>query len=146
MRALSTRLPRVFYLHVIMTRILVSLLLPSPTSVPHFLFQLHPDLSPPSTSCHSISTFAYSYKHPVAKRRGSTNMPALPRRTLQSSLPTLLGLSKIIHHIPKRSAEWVVHVAKEQPVEPEDPPGTPAFWWKLGLSACLVLAGGVFAG
>jgi len=30
--------------------------------------------------------------------------------------------------------------------EPEDKPNSPVFWWKLGLSACLVLAGGVFAG
>jgi len=73
-------------------------------------------------------------------------MPVLPRRTLSSSLPTLLGLSKIIHHIPKRSAEWAVSVAEATPIEPEDPPDSPAFWWKLGLSAVLVLAGGVFAG
>ncbi|BGP56244.1 cell agglutination protein Mam3 [Rhodotorula sphaerocarpa] len=30
--------------------------------------------------------------------------------------------------------------------EPETPPGSTAFWWKLGLSAGLVLLGGVFAG
>ncbi|GAA5881080.1 hypothetical protein JCM3774_003005 [Rhodotorula dairenensis] len=30
--------------------------------------------------------------------------------------------------------------------EPETPPGSSAFWWKLGLSGALVLLGGVFAG
>ncbi|BFZ53888.1 cell agglutination protein Mam3 [Savitreella phatthalungensis] len=30
--------------------------------------------------------------------------------------------------------------------KPEEPPGTPTFWWKLGLSVVLILGGGVFAG
>ncbi|KAG0654293.1 hypothetical protein C6P46_001813 [Rhodotorula mucilaginosa] len=30
--------------------------------------------------------------------------------------------------------------------DPETPPGSSAFWWKLGLSGMLVLLGGVFAG
>jgi metal transporter CNNM len=34
----------------------------------------------------------------------------------------------------------------DKPIEPEDPPDSPVFWWKLGLSVVLVLAGGVFAG
>ena len=80
-------------------------------------------------------------------------MPVLPRRSLSSSLPTLLSLSKLLQHIPrqhtKRAASWA-HVAvdamSEKPIDPEDPPGSPAFWWKLGLSVVLVLAGGVFAG
>jgi len=29
---------------------------------------------------------------------------------------------------------------------PEEDPGSPAFWWKLGVSLILVLLGGVFAG
>ena len=33
-----------------------------------------------------------------------------------------------------------------EPTEPEEEPGSAAFWGKLGLSAVLVLAGGVFAG
>src|ERR1700722_17009080 len=28
----------------------------------------------------------------------------------------------------------------------EEPIGSPRFWWKLAISMCLVLAGGVFAG
>ena len=28
----------------------------------------------------------------------------------------------------------------------EEPLWSPEFWWKLGISMCLVLAGGVFAG
>lgn len=30
--------------------------------------------------------------------------------------------------------------------EPEEEPGSPTFWWKLGLSVMLILGGGVFAG
>lgn len=29
---------------------------------------------------------------------------------------------------------------------PAEPVGSPAFWWKLGVSVVLVLLGGVFAG
>jgi hypothetical protein len=29
---------------------------------------------------------------------------------------------------------------------PSEKPGSPEFWWKIGLSALLVVAGGVFAG
>jgi len=29
---------------------------------------------------------------------------------------------------------------------PREGPGSPEFWWKIGLSALLVVAGGVFAG
>jgi hypothetical protein len=29
---------------------------------------------------------------------------------------------------------------------PEEDPGSPAFWWKLGISVALVLLGGVFSG
>jgi metal transporter CNNM len=29
---------------------------------------------------------------------------------------------------------------------PKEDPGSPGFWWKIGLSALLVVAGGVFAG
>lgn len=77
-------------------------------------------------------------------------MPVLPRRAAASSLPTLLSITKLIQAIPrsgtfKRSSEWAVTLA-EKPIEPEDPPDSPVFWWKLGLSVVLVLAGGVFAG
>ena len=34
----------------------------------------------------------------------------------------------------------------KSPIEPEDPPGSPQFVWKLIFSAGLVLLGGVFAG
>jgi hypothetical protein len=30
--------------------------------------------------------------------------------------------------------------------EPKGEPGSPEFWWKIGLSALLVVVGGVFAG
>ena len=83
--------------------------------------------------------------------------PAIPRRSLRSSLPTLLSLSKLFHLIPQAAtsssrhkltggADWAVNAAANAPIEPEDPPDSPIFWWKLGLSICLVLAGGVFAG
>jgi metal transporter CNNM len=70
-----------------------------------------------------------------------------------------MSLSKILSVIPrsfsssavskqhlKRGAEWAIQMAKDKPMEPEDPPDSPRFWWKLGLSVALVLAGGVFAG
>lgn len=70
------------------------------------------------------------------------------RRHASSALPSLLSLSKLISlaspHNMKRGAEYVL--AADPPIEPEDPPDSPKFWWKLGLSAVLVLAGGVFAG
>jgi metal transporter CNNM len=65
-------------------------------------------------------------------------------------MPTLLSLSKLFSlatpHNLRRGAEYIMTVAEEAPAEPEDPPDSPRFWWKLGLSAILVLAGGVFAG
>ncbi len=88
-------------------------------------------------------------------------MPVLiSRRPVASAFPTLLSLSKVLHIIPsltsrptrqhlKRGAEWSAGVSTilvDVPIEPEDPPDSPIFWWKLGLSVCLVLAGGVFAG
>ncbi|WWC71592.1 uncharacterized protein I206_105550 [Kwoniella pini CBS 10737] len=68
-------------------------------------------------------------------------MPPLAR---SATLPTLLSLTRLLHAIPKRSEEWVIAASK--PIEPEDPPDSPAFWWKLGLSVVFVLSGGVFAG
>ncbi|KAH7923775.1 DUF21-domain-containing protein [Leucogyrophana mollusca] len=35
---------------------------------------------------------------------------------------------------------------QEQPITTEEPVGSPEFWWKMAISAVLVLAGGVFAG
>ena len=86
--------------------------------------------------------------------------PLTPHRPRSSSLPTLLSLSKLISIIPattlfsartqlKRNAGWTdgaLSVLMDAPMEPEDPPDSPIFWWKLGLSVCLVLSGGVFAG
>ena len=40
----------------------------------------------------------------------------------------------------------MMKILAETPDEPEDPPDSPVFWWKLGLSIGLVLLGGVFAG
>jgi metal transporter CNNM len=64
-------------------------------------------------------------------------------------MPTLFSLSKLFALASptniKRGAEFLM-VASDEPEAPEDPPDSPRFWWKLGLSACLVLAGGVFAG
>ncbi|WWD02555.1 hypothetical protein V865_000595 [Kwoniella europaea PYCC6329] len=68
----------------------------------------------------------------------------MPPLRVGASLPTLLTLTRLFHAIPKRSEEWVL--AAPPPIEPEDPPDSPAFWWKLGLSVVFVLSGGVFAG
>lgn len=82
--------------------------------------------------------------------------PLAAHRTLSSALPTLLSLSKLIHLVPSlgsRSAHRLligdtsnVAFLADARIEPEDPPDSPIFWWKLGLSVCLVLSGGVFAG
>ncbi|WVW85649.1 hypothetical protein I302_107687 [Kwoniella bestiolae CBS 10118] len=68
----------------------------------------------------------------------------MPPLRAGASLPTLLTLTRLFHAIPKRSDEWVL--SAPSPIEPEDPPDSPAFWWKLGLSVVFVLSGGVFAG
>ncbi|ORY35604.1 hypothetical protein BCR39DRAFT_511086 [Naematelia encephala] len=85
-------------------------------------------------------------------------MPPVSGRSLSSSLPTLLSLSKLLQAVPqaisrhKRSTDVIgsgvmMHLATAKaPIEPEDPPDSPIFWWKLGFSAGLVLLGGVFAG
>jgi metal transporter CNNM len=71
------------------------------------------------------------------------------RRHASSAMPTLFSLSKLFALANprnlKRGAEFAM-LASETPDEPEEEPGSPRFWWKLGLSAFLVLAGGVFAG
>ncbi|WVO13451.1 hypothetical protein L204_101067 [Cryptococcus depauperatus] len=74
-------------------------------------------------------------------------MPPLLKRTAKASLPTLISLSKLIHLIPRFNQQWSLEAAPATgPIEPEDPPDSPKFWYKLGLSIVLVLAGGVFAG
>ncbi|WVF72789.1 hypothetical protein IAT40_007607 [Kwoniella sp. CBS 6097] len=73
-------------------------------------------------------------------------MPPLRlRRSALSALPTLLSLTKLVHVIPNQST-WSAATSGAPPIEPEDPPDSPAFWWKLGLSVVFVLSGGVFAG
>ncbi|WVQ99987.1 hypothetical protein IAU59_007130 [Kwoniella sp. CBS 9459] len=74
-------------------------------------------------------------------------MPPL-RRSALSALPTLLSLTKLVHVVPNQST-WsssALAASGPPPIEPEDPPDSPAFWWKLGLSVVFVLSGGVFAG
>ncbi|OXG24908.1 hemolysin [Cryptococcus neoformans Ze90-1] len=73
-------------------------------------------------------------------------MPPLVRRSPTSSIPTLLSLTKLVQLVPRSAQQWSSFGASAPPIEPEDPPDSPKFWWKLGLSVVLVLAGGVFAG
>lgn len=73
-------------------------------------------------------------------------MPPLVRRSVTSSIPTLLSVTKLVHLVPRTAQQWSSIGASAPPIEPEDPPGSTKFWWKLGLSVVLVLAGGVFAG
>ncbi|ODN82343.1 hemolysin [Cryptococcus wingfieldii CBS 7118] len=72
-------------------------------------------------------------------------MPPLVRRSPKAALPTLLSLSKLVGLVPRAAQQWSA-ASGNAPIEPEDPPDSPVFWWKLGLSAVLVLAGGCFAG
>lgn len=72
------------------------------------------------------------------------------KRNASSAMPILVSLSKLFALASptnlKRGHEFIMTAAAETPEEPEDKPDSPVFWWKLGLSAFLVLAGGVFAG
>ncbi|WVQ74955.1 hypothetical protein IAR50_004563 [Cryptococcus sp. DSM 104548] len=72
-------------------------------------------------------------------------MPPLIRRSAKTALPTLVSLSKLVGLIPRTAQQWSA-ASGDTPIEPEDPPDSPIFWWKLGLSVFLVLAGGCFAG
>ncbi|RSH88705.1 hypothetical protein EHS25_002932 [Saitozyma podzolica] len=90
-------------------------------------------------------------------------MPPLTRGPAAArSIPTLLSISKLLHlvpaaitsssHLQKRNTwsnagmSYLAEAGGGGAVEPEDPPDSPQFWWKFGLSVGLVLLGGVFAG
>ena len=70
------------------------------------------------------------------------------RRHASSAVPILTSLSKLFTLASPTNlrAGHEYLMAEGGGDEPEDKPDSPVFWWKLGLSACLVLAGGVFAG
>ncbi|KAK7062629.1 hypothetical protein VNI00_000117 [Paramarasmius palmivorus] len=55
-------------------------------------------------------------------------------------LITSLSLSPIIRHA------LAAVISRAEPDVPEEAPGSANFWWKLAVSAVLVLLGGVFAG
>jgi hypothetical protein len=96
----------------------------------------------------------------------SETQPAMPPLTrgpaAARSIPTLLSISKLLHlvpaaitsssHLQKRNTwsnagmSYLAEAGGGGAVEPEDPPDSPQFWWKFGLSVGLVLLGGVFAG
>ncbi|KDQ17598.1 hypothetical protein BOTBODRAFT_105487 [Botryobasidium botryosum FD-172 SS1] len=58
------------------------------------------------------------------------------------SKPTLLALVRLAHATPLLLNSQAGVLSKK----PEEPIGSPSFWWKIALSGCLILAGGVFAG
>jgi metal transporter CNNM len=69
-----------------------------------------------------------------------------PRRvpvTGVARMPLLMSLAKLASATPVLIFQNTHAVA---PIEPEDPVGSTRFYFKLGFSVCLVLAGGVFAG
>jgi metal transporter CNNM len=70
------------------------------------------------------------------------------RRHASSAVPILASLSKLFTLASPTNlrAGHEYLMAEGRGDEPEDKPDSPVFWWKLGFSACLVLAGGVFAG
>jgi metal transporter CNNM len=92
-------------------------------------------------------------------------------RARSAAVPTLLSITRLLRLLPSAVSESVssikTHIASKraygewglvelaaistqlaeaEPEAPEDPPGSPQFVWKLVLSVCLVLLGGVFAG
>jgi len=69
------------------------------------------------------------------------------RRHASSAVPILTSLSKLFALAsPTNLQAGHEYLMTASDDEPEDKPNSPVFWWKLGLSAFLVLAGGVFAG
>lgn len=78
----------------------------------------------------------------------------LPRRHPSPSSSSTLSLAKSLiilisyipafHSRPTTGSRFDVFDVEDK--FPEESPGSPAFWWKLGISLILVLLGGVFAG
>jgi hypothetical protein len=67
-------------------------------------------------------------------------------RLYAALMPTFM---RAVHAIPKPQALAFVATAAAVPdtgTEPEEPIGSSAFWWRMGISVLLVLLGGVFAG
>jgi hypothetical protein len=80
-----------------------------------------------SVSAHQvISDFAY-------------NLPTFISRLLTMLIPILKATLRPV--IASSFSYTVAHAHAT-----EEPLWSPEFWWKLGISMCLVLAGGVFAG
>jgi hypothetical protein len=70
----------------------------------------------------------------------------LQQRTSTKSIAKILLI--LISHIPalqSRPTKGLESLGHHDGF-PEEDPGSPAFWWKLGISLVLVLLGGVFAG
>ncbi|ORX38545.1 hypothetical protein BD324DRAFT_621300 [Kockovaella imperatae] len=88
----------------------------------------------------------------IRQRRGISTIPLILSISRLLSLP--ISLARPAGQSFAKSAGWLSSSAmvmmmaadEDKPIEPEDPPDSPAFWWKLGLSVALVLLGGVFAG
>lgn len=65
-----------------------------------------------------------------------------------SKLPLLMSLSKLVSASPVILNQVISTASKDKGgvIQPEDPPDSARFYLKLGVSAGLVLLGGVFAG
>ena len=71
------------------------------------------------------------------------------QRSLTFSLAKLLIV--LISYIPALQSRptdgiGVLVTTADDDGFPVEDPGSPAFWWKLGISVALVLLGGVFSG
>lgn len=76
--------------------------------------------------------------------RGHNGGP--PRSTALSSSMTKLVLLLIstLSSLSSHPLGQALHILKHD--DPDEPPGSSRFWWKLGISVLLILGGGVFAG
>ena len=69
-------------------------------------------------------------------------MPALPA----ADIPFKLYTNNMLVPILKVTLRPVIPSSASYVASTEEPIGSPMFWWKLAISMCLVLGGGVFAG
>jgi len=71
------------------------------------------------------------------QRQGSST------RSVYSALFILLSHLPRLYSFPTTAVKFL---KRDEGDFPEEDPGTPAFWWKLGTSLVLVALGGIFAG
>jgi hypothetical protein len=88
---------------------------------------------------------------PTSSDTAGTPFIMLRPTSATAKLPLLISLTKLVSASPVLLTQYITAASekghkKGGVIHPEDPPDSPAFFLKLGVSAVLVLLGGVFAG